>query len=72
MSNAKKKNTSNGPFVPCQTFDASYVLSCKSGKIVATHVGPRINNGKTCVWVPKSHVINLKGPNSDCVPKTKA
>jgi hypothetical protein len=69
---AKKKNASNGPFVSYRTPNASFVLSYKFGKIFATHVGLRHKNGKTCVWVSKSHVTNLKGPNSDWVPKSKA
>ena len=72
VPNAKKKNASNGPFVSYHTFDASYGLSCKFGKIVATHVGPRHKICKTCVLVPKSYVTILKGPNLDWVPKTKS
>jgi hypothetical protein len=72
VTHAKKKNASNGPSIAYHTFDASNVLYCKSGKIVATHVGPRRKNGKTCVWVLKLYVTNLKGPNSYQVLKTKA
>jgi hypothetical protein len=46
---AKKKNASHGPFISYCALDASYVLSCKSGKVVSTHVGPMHKNGKTCV-----------------------
>jgi hypothetical protein len=65
----KMSNASNGSSILYHTFDASYVLHCKSGKAVATHVSPRHKNGKTCVWVPTSYVTNLKGPNSVWVPK---
>jgi hypothetical protein len=56
----KNNNASNGPFISYHTFDVSYVMSCKYGKVIATHVGPRHKNGKTCVWVPKSYITNLK------------
>jgi hypothetical protein len=45
-------------------FDASYVLMRnKLGKIIALHVGSHHKRSKTCVWVPKCLVTNLKGPN---------
>jgi hypothetical protein len=54
-------------------FDASYVLMRnKLGKIIALHVEPHQKRSKTCVWVPKCRVTNLRGPNQTWVPKTKA
>jgi hypothetical protein len=54
-------------------FDASYVLMRnKFGKIIALHVGLHHKRSKTCVWVPKCLVTNLRGPNQTWVPKTKA
>jgi hypothetical protein len=54
-------------------FDASYVLMRnKIGKIIALHVWPHHQRSKTCVWVPKCLVTNLRGPNQTWVPKTKA
>jgi hypothetical protein len=55
-----------------KTFDASYVLTNKSGKIVAKYVGGKHKSPKTCVWVPKVLVSNLKGPKTVWVPKNKA
>jgi hypothetical protein len=53
-------------------FDASYVLMRnKLGKIIALHVGPHHKRSKTCVWVHKYLVTNLRGPNKTWVPKTK-
>jgi hypothetical protein len=72
VQNTKKKSASNVPFIAYHTLGASYVLSCKFGKVVATHVGSKRKNGKTCVWVLKTYVYNLNGPSSDWVPKTKA
>jgi hypothetical protein len=55
-----------------QTFDASYVLTNKSGKVVAKYVGAKHKGSKTCVWVPKVIVSNVKGPKTVWVPKNKA
>jgi hypothetical protein len=43
-----------------KTFDASYVLTNKSGKIVAKYVRGKHKSPKTCVWVPKVLVSNVK------------
>jgi hypothetical protein len=54
-------------------FDASYVLMRnKFGKIIVLHVGPHHKSSKTCVWVTKCLVTNLRGSNQIWVPKTKA
>jgi hypothetical protein len=53
MPNAKVKNASNDPFMSYHTFDASYVLTRKSSKVIAKYVGPRHKNTKSCVWFQK-------------------
>jgi hypothetical protein len=70
----KKKSpiTSNKPNVSFKTFDASYVLTNKSGKVVAKYVGGKHKGSKTYVWVPKVLVSNVKGPKTILVPKNKA
>jgi 3D (Asp-Asp-Asp) domain-containing protein len=70
----KKKSpiASNEPNVSFKTFDASYVLTNKSGKVVAKYVGGKHKGSKTCVWVPKVLVSNVKGPKTIWVPKNKA
>jgi hypothetical protein len=70
----KKKSpiASNEPNISFKTFDASYVLTNKSGKIVAKYVGGKHKGSKTCVWVPKVLVSNVKGPKTVWVPKNKA
>jgi hypothetical protein len=70
----KKKTpiASNEPNVSFKTFDASYVLTNKSGKVVAKYVGGKHKGSKTCVWVSKVLVSNVKGPKTICVPKNKA
>jgi hypothetical protein len=54
------------------TYDTSYVLHCKYGKVYAKNVGPKCKRGKTCIWVPKTFVTNLVGPNKSWVPKSQA
>ena len=89
----KKKSpiASNEPNISFKTFDASYVLTNKSGKVVAKYVGGKLKGkcalgpflsilviecqhkcSKTCVWVPKVLVSNVKGPKTVWVPKNKA
>jgi cell division protein FtsL len=48
----KIKNASNGPYMSYHTFDASYVLTHKFGKVVAKFVGPRHKNAQSYVWGP--------------------
>jgi hypothetical protein len=63
----------NTSYMPYHTFDASYVLiKNKHEKIIALYVGPHHKRPKTCVWVPKVLVSNVKGPKQVWVYKTKA
>src|SRR5688572_21851600 len=64
-------NASNDHDISFKTFDASYVLTNKSGKVVAKYVGGKHKGSKTCVWVPKVLVSNAKGPKTVWVPKVK-
>jgi hypothetical protein len=66
------RKASNGPTIVYQTCDASFVLLCKNDKVVAKRLGPKCKRDKTCIWVPKSVVTNLVGPNKSWVPKTQA
>jgi hypothetical protein len=72
MPKKKSPTASNEPNVSFKTFDASYVLTNKSGKVVAIYVGSKHKGSKTCVWVPKVLVSNVKGPKTVWVPKNKA
>jgi hypothetical protein len=67
----KTPDASNEHSFSFKTFDASYVLTNKSGKVVAKYVGGKHKNSKTCVWVPKVLVSNAKGPKTVWVPKVK-
>jgi hypothetical protein len=62
----KKKTpiASNEHNISFKTFDASYVLTNKSGKVVAKYVGGKHKGSKTCVWVPKVLISNVKGPKT--------
>jgi hypothetical protein len=68
----KTPTASNDHNISFKTFDASYVLTNKSGKIVAKYVGGKNKGSKTCVWVPKVLVSNVKGPKTVWVPKNRA
>jgi hypothetical protein len=72
MPKKKTPAASNELNVSFKTFDASYVLTNKSGKVVAKYVGGKHKGSKTCVWVPKVFVSNVKGPKTVWVPKNKA
>jgi 3D (Asp-Asp-Asp) domain-containing protein len=58
MPKRKTPTTSIEPNISFKTFDASYVLTNKSGKVVAKYVGGKYKGSKTCVWVPKMLVSN--------------
>jgi hypothetical protein len=72
LSKRKTPTASNESSISFKTFDDSYVLTNKSGKIVAKYVGGKHKGSKTCVWVPKVLVSNIKGPKTVWVPKNKA
>jgi hypothetical protein len=59
------------PSISFKTFDASYVLTNKSGKVVAKYIGGKHKGSKTYVWVPKVLVSNVKEPKTVWVPKIK-
>jgi hypothetical protein len=68
----KIPTSSNEHNVLFKTFNASYVLTNKSGKVVAKYVGGKHKSSKTCVWVPKVLVSNVNGPKTIWVHKNKA
>jgi hypothetical protein len=72
MPRKKNVNASNEHDISFKTFDASYVLINKSGKVVAKYVGGKHKSPTTCVWVPKVLVSNVKEPKTVWVPKNKA
>jgi 3D (Asp-Asp-Asp) domain-containing protein len=72
MPKKKSPVASNDHNISFKTFDAAYVLTNKLGKVVAKYVGGKHKGSKTCVWVPKVLVSNVKGPKTIWVPKNKA
>jgi hypothetical protein len=72
MPKKKIVDASNEHSISFKTFVTSFVLTNKSGKVVAKYVGGKHKSLKTCVWVPKVLVSNVKGPKTIWVPKDKA
>jgi hypothetical protein len=72
MPKKKIANASNEHCISFKTFDASFVLTNKSDKVVAKYVGDKHKSPKTCVWVPKVLVSNVKRPKTIWVPNNKA
>jgi hypothetical protein len=62
----------NKPSTIYHACNTSFVLSCKNAKVVARKLGSKCKGDKTCLWVPKTIVTNLVGPNRSWVPKTQA
>jgi hypothetical protein len=62
MPKKKSHIASNDHNISFKTFDASYVLTNKSGKVVAKYVGGKHKGSKTCVWVSKVLVSNCRVP----------
>ena len=71
VSHAPRK-ACTGPNTVYHACNASFVLSCKNAKVVARKLGSKCKRDKTCIWVQKSVVTNLVGPNKSWVPKTQA
>jgi hypothetical protein len=59
MPKKKSPIASNDHNISFKTFDAAYVLTNKSGKVVAKSVGAKHKGSKTYVWVPKVLVSNV-------------
>jgi hypothetical protein len=62
MPKKKIVNASNEHSISFKTFDASFMLTNKSGKVVAKYVGGKHKSPKTYVWVPKVLVSNVTRP----------
>jgi hypothetical protein len=64
MPMKKIVDASHEPSILFNTFDASFALTNKRGKVVAKYVGSKHKSPKSCVWVPKVVVSNVKGPKT--------
>jgi hypothetical protein len=69
MSHAPRK-VYNGSTTVFHACNAKFILSCKNKKVIAKKVGAKCKGDKTCIWVPKTIVTNLVGPNKSWVHKT--
>jgi hypothetical protein len=61
----------NEPTTVFHACNTSFVLSCKNAKVVARKLGSKCKGNKSCIWVPKTILTNLVGPNKSWVPKTQ-
>jgi hypothetical protein len=66
------KKVCNEPSTIYHACNTSFTICCKNKKVVARKVGAKCKGDKTCIWVPKTIVTNLVGPNKSWVPKTQA
>jgi hypothetical protein len=57
MPKKKIVNASNEHSISFKTFDVCFVLTNKSG-------GGKHKSPKTCVWVPKVLISNVRGPKT--------
>jgi hypothetical protein len=62
----------NEPSTIYHACNASFAICRKDRKVIARKLGARCKGDKTCIWVPKTIVTNLIGPNKSWVPKTQA
>ena len=62
----------NEPSTIYYACDASFAICRKDKKVIARKLGAICKGDKTCIWVPKTIVTNLVGPNKSWVPKTQA
>jgi hypothetical protein len=62
----------NEPSTIYHVCNASFAICRKDRKVIARKLGAKCKGDKTCIWVPKTIVTNLVGPNKSWVPKTQA
>jgi hypothetical protein len=62
----------NEPSTIYHACNASFAICRKNKKVIARKLGARCKGDETCIWVPKTIVTNLVGPNKSWVPKTQA
>jgi hypothetical protein len=62
----------NEPSTVYHACNSSFAICCKNKKVIARKLGAKCKGDKTCIWVPKTIITNLVGPNKSWVPKTQA
>jgi hypothetical protein len=66
------RKVSNEPSTIYHACNASFAICSKNKKVIARKLGAKCKGDKTCIWVPKSIITNLVGPNKSWVPKAQA
>jgi hypothetical protein len=66
------RKVSNEPSTIYHACNASFAICSKNKKVIARKLGAKCKGDKTCIWVPKTILTNLVGPNKSWVPKTQA
>jgi hypothetical protein len=66
------RKANNEPSTIYHACNASFAICRKDKKVIARKLGAKCKGDKTCIWVPKTIVTNLVGPNKSWVPKTQA
>jgi hypothetical protein len=62
----------NEPSTIYHACNASFEICRKNKKVIARKLGAKCKGDKACIWVSKTIVTNLVGPNKSWVPKTQA
>ena len=62
----------NEPSTIYHASNATFAICRKNKKVIVRKLGAKCKGDKTCIWVPKTIVTNLVGPNKSWVPKTQA
>ena len=62
----------NEPSTIYYACNVSFAICRKDKKVIARKLGAKCKGDKTCIWVPKTIVTNLVGPNMSWVPKIQA
>jgi hypothetical protein len=77
--NMPRKNVAHVPRKVCNepstiyhACNTSFAICRKNKKVIARKLGAKCKGDKTYIWVPKTIITNLVGPNKSWVPKTQA
>src|SRR5688572_4161488 len=62
----------NEPSTIYHALNTSFAICRKDRKVIARKLGAKCKGDKTCIWIPKTIVTNLVGPNKSWVPKSQA
>jgi hypothetical protein len=66
------RKVSNEPSTIYHACNASFAIFSNNKKVIARKLGAKCKGDKTCIWVPKTIITNLVGPNKSWVAKTQA